>query len=93
MSIAQLPDIEMFGPIARAMKVRDERAADLALAREALHAARGGVETAIIEDRAAYAAARDRGAEAVAEGESLESVEERARLRRAAEHPAPVAWG
>jgi hypothetical protein len=61
MTVAQLPDLEMPAPLSRAVKVRADRAADLAAARERLHAARVAVETAVVEDRAAYAAARDQG--------------------------------
>jgi hypothetical protein len=49
----QLPAVEMPAPLARALHLRDERARDHAEAQQALHAARVGVETAVVEDRAA----------------------------------------
>ena len=55
----QLPTLEAPAAIAAAVKLRADRAADLAKAQAALREARIAVETAVAEDRAAYARARD----------------------------------
>jgi hypothetical protein len=56
-----LPTVEMPAALARAARTRADRAADLAEATKALREARAGIQTAIIEDRGAYATARDAG--------------------------------
>jgi hypothetical protein len=55
----QLPTAEAPAAIAAAVKTRAERAADLARAQGAVREARIAAETAVAEDRRAYAAARD----------------------------------
>jgi hypothetical protein len=61
MRLTPIPDLEMPPQLRKAAEVRQARAADLTAAQEALRAARVAVETAIVEDRAAYASARDAG--------------------------------
>jgi hypothetical protein len=56
-----IPAVETPAAITRAAQVRDERAADHAQALEELHAARARVQTAVVEDQAAYIASRDHG--------------------------------
>jgi hypothetical protein len=58
---SQIPALEMPPAIGRAAQTRDERARDLAEAQQALREAQVAIETAIVEDRAAYASARDQG--------------------------------
>jgi hypothetical protein len=48
-------------PIRWALEVRNARACDVARVRQEMLAARTALEAAVVEDRAAYVAARDRG--------------------------------
>jgi hypothetical protein len=67
-----LPHAELPSAIARAAQVRVDREADLFEAQRELREAQLAVETAIVEDRAAYASSRDAG------GDDPEPLHERA---------------